>query len=269
LDRAREQLLARSPRVLAVQCDITVPAQLDELIRGTLGHFGSIDMLINNAGIIEVGPMQEMTLADYRDAFNTHFCGPLHATLAALPVMRAQKGGRIVNITSIGGKVAAPHLLPYTASKFALVGFSEGLRAELARENVFVTTVVPGLFRSGSARHAVFKGRHRREYAWFSTASVLPLVSIDPDRLARRILRAAQHGQAELITPLAASVQARINGLMPGFTSEISALINRWLPSAGGIGNRRAEGVHSQSDDLTPEFVRQRNEEAAQQHNEV
>jgi len=156
LNRARADLLKCGGRVLAVECDVTIPAQVDELIRGVVGHFGSIDVLINNAGVIQVGPMEEMTVADYDEAMRTHLSGPLHATLAALPVMRGQRGGRIVNITSIGGKVAAPHLLPYTASKFALVGFSEGLRAELLKDNILVTTVAPGLFRSGSPRNAYF-----------------------------------------------------------------------------------------------------------------
>src|SRR4051794_10392684 len=223
LNRARDELQSRGAEVLAVQCDITIQNEVDELIRGVVGHFGSIDVLINNAGIIQVGPMEEMTLADYDEAIKTHFGAPLMATLGVLPVMRGRGGGRIVNITSIGGKIAAPHLLPYSASKFALVGFSEGLRAELLKDNIYVTTVAPGFFRSGSPRHAMFKGQHEKEYAWFTTADVLPGVSISPERLAKRILSAMKHGQAELITPFAAKVQAKINALVPGLVSEISA----------------------------------------------
>ena len=268
LDRAREDLASRGADVLAVQCNITISTDVNELINRVVAHFGTIDVLINNAGIIQVGPMEEMTLADYDDAMNTHFVGPLHATLGVLPVMRARGAGRIVNITSIGGKITAPHLLPYSASKFALVGFSEGLRAELLKENIYVTTVAPGFFRSGSPRHAMFKGQHEKEYAWFTTADVLPGVSISPERLAKRILCAAKHGQAELITPLAAKLQAKINGVMPGLVSELSALFNALLPRPGGIRHAHATGAESESG-YTPKIVQRRNESAGRAHNEI
>jgi NAD(P)-dependent dehydrogenase (short-subunit alcohol dehydrogenase family) len=269
LNRARAELQKRgADDVLAVQCDITIRAQVEEMIRGVVGHFGTIDILINNAGVIQVGPMEEMTIEDYDEAMRTHFGGPLYATLAALPVMRARRRGRIVNITSIGGKVPAPHLLPYTASKFALVGFSEGLRAELVKHNIFVTTVVPGLMRTGSPRNAEFKGRHHEEYAWFSTADAAPVISISPERIAGQIIDALQHGRAELISPLAASVQARVFALFPNLASELAALVNHALPKPGGIGQRRAKGYESSSQ-LVPRYAAERNTSAARANNEV
>src|SRR4051794_11633605 len=198
LDHARMQLSSYGSDVLAVQCDLTKQNQVDELIRGVVAHFGTIDVLINNAGIIQVGPMSEMRIEDYDEAMKINFAAALYTTMAVAPLLRGKQDGRIVNVTSIGGKVPAPHLLPYTASKFALVGFSEGLRAELAQENVFVTTVVPGLFRSGSPRNAFFKGRHEQEYAWFATADATPGMSMNAARLARKILDAAEYGDAEL-----------------------------------------------------------------------
>lgn len=267
LDCARDELTARGGRVLALACDVTIPDQVEALIRNVVEDFGALDVLINNAGVIQVGPMEEMTIADYDEAIKTHFSGPLHATLSALPIMRGQGGGRIVNIASIGGKVAAPHLLPYTASKYALVGFSEGLRAELLKDNIYVTTVAPGLFRSGSPRNAYFKGQNEAEHAWFATADVLPGLSMSPERLARQILNAAKHGQAELITPLAASLQAKLNGLMPGVVSEVSAFIKALLPSPGGIHNCRLTGAKSSGS--TPGFAKRWNDSAGQAHNEM
>ncbi|MEJ7710408.1 MAG: SDR family oxidoreductase [Pyrinomonadaceae bacterium] len=129
---------------------------------------GGIDVLINNAGLIQVGPLEVMTLEDYEEAMRTHFWAPLYTILAVLPQMRRRQEGRIVNISSIGGKIAVPHLVPYSASKFALVGLSTGLRTELAKDKIVVTTVSPGLIRTGSPRNATFKGKHREEYAWFS-----------------------------------------------------------------------------------------------------
>jgi NAD(P)-dependent dehydrogenase (short-subunit alcohol dehydrogenase family) len=268
LNRAKAELVARGGDVLAVQCDITVKAQVDEMTRGVIGHFGQIDLLINNAGIIQVAPMEEMTLADYEEAMQTHFSGPLYTTLAVVPAMRGRRQGRIVNITSIGGKVPAPHLLPYTASKYALVGFSQGLRAELAKHNIFVTTVAPGLFRSGSPRNATFKGRHYEEYAWFSAADATPGLSIDPNVLAERILNAARFGQAELITPLPAWIGAKLNGLFPGLTAELASLANGFLPKPGGIGPRRAKGYESSSG-LVPQYAADINTSAARANNEI
>src|SRR5262249_50390239 len=148
-----------------VPCDITDRERVEEMVAVVQYRWGPVDVLINNAGTISVGPVETMTLDDYRRAMRTHFWGPLYTIHAVLPAMRRRGTGRIVNISSIGGKVSVPHLLPYNASKFALVGYSEGLRAELARDGIVVTTVCPGLMRTGSPRHAFFKGRHRAEYA--------------------------------------------------------------------------------------------------------
>jgi short-subunit dehydrogenase len=199
----------------------------------------------------------------------THFAAPVYTTLAVLPHMKRRRDGRIVNIASIGGKIAAPHLLPYSASKFALVGFSQGLRAELMKDNIYVTTVCPGLIRTGSPLNALFKGRHEEEFAWFATSDVTPVISIGANRLAARIIRAAQHGQAELITPLVANAQAKLSSLFPGLISELSALVHeRVLPSSGGIGARWARGFESTSAQV-PEFARRANIEAAIEHNEL
>src|SRR5204863_2590958 len=128
----------------------------------------------------------------------------VHTTLDVMPDMRARREGRIVNISSIGGKVSVPHLLPYSASKFALVGLSEGLRAELAKDGIVVTTVCPGLMRTGSPRNAQFKGQHRAEYAWFTLSDSMPFFSQSAERAARQILSACRHGEAEVVLSLPA-----------------------------------------------------------------
>src|SRR5262249_59696441 len=93
----------------------------------------------------------------------------------------------IVNIPSIGGRTAVPHMAPYSASKFALAGFSDAIRAELARDKIYVTTVTPGLMRTGSHIHAKFKGNHAAEYRWFDWSRKIPLASISIERAARKI----------------------------------------------------------------------------------
>ena len=100
------------------------------------------------------------------------------------------KSGRIVNVTSIAGKVAFPHLLPYAAAKFAATGLSEGLHSELKRDGITVTTTVPGLPRTGSSLHALFKGNKTGEFARFSIGDNLPGGSISAERAARKIVAA-------------------------------------------------------------------------------
>ena len=268
LNAARRDIRAYGVEVLAVQCDVTRREQVEGMIDGINRHFGRIDVLINNAGTIAVGPMELMTIADYEQAMKLHFWAPLFTTLAVLPQMRARKTGRIVNIASIGGKIAAPHLLPYSASKFALVGFSEGLRAEVEKDNVYVTTVCPGLMRTGSPPNATFKGRHRDEYAWFSIADSLPLASISAKTAATRILRACKFGQAEVMLSLPTRIATTIHGLFPGMTAEVNAWINATLPPPGGIGTRSALGKESQSP-ASPSVLTTLTEQAAVANNET
>jgi short-subunit dehydrogenase len=267
LERARQDLVERGADVAAIPCDVTDREQVSDLVREGEGRFGGIDVLVNNAGAISVGPMEVMTLEDYEEVMNIHFWGPLHTTLAVLPGMKARGHGRIVNIASIGGKVPAPHLLPYTASKFALVGFSEGLRAELKKDNVYVTTVCPGLIRTGSPGNAVFKGRHRAEYAWFTLGDSLPLTSMNAARGARRVVLACQRGEAEVILSLQANLAARFHGLFPGLSTELLSGVNALLPGPGGIGTRRAKGKGSESA-ITRSFLTAATRRAAEENNE-
>ena len=268
LNRARDELEARGANVLAVPCDITDRRLVEEMVRIVREYFGQIDVLINNAGVIEVGPMEVMTVEDYEEAMKTHFWGPLYAVLSVLPDMRRRGAGRIVNIASIGGKISVPHLLPYSASKFALVGFSEGLRAELQKDGVVVTTVCPGLMRTGSPVNATFKGQHRAEYAWFTISDSLPATSMAAERAARQIIRACKRGDAEVVLSIQAKVAALFHGVFPGVTADMLGLINRLLPGPGGIGEARARGYESQSD-LAPSLWTALSDKAAAQNNEI
>ena len=188
LVRAKE-LLGDSSSVPTIACDVAERTLVRQAIEIVAHHFGRIDMLINNAGVIQVGPLEHMAYGDYHQAMNVHFWGALHCTEAVLPYMRQRHCGRIVNIASIGGLIAVPHMAP-TASKFALVGYSDSVRAEVAKDGIRVTTVCPGLMRTGSAVNALVKGRHEAEFAWFATLGSLPLVSIDARRAARKIIEA-------------------------------------------------------------------------------
>jgi NAD(P)-dependent dehydrogenase (short-subunit alcohol dehydrogenase family) len=268
LERARLDLEGRGAQVLALACDITDGARVDAVVRDVTSQWGRIDVLVNDAGVIQVGPLDTLTREDYEDAMRTHFWGPLNTIMAVLPQMRARRDGRIVNISSIGGKISVPHLLPYSASKFALTGLSEGLRAELARENVLVTTVCPGLMRTGSPRNAQFKGKHRAEYAWFSIADATPVLTTSAESAARRIVDACRNGDAELVFPFLTTLAVGFHGLLPGVTSDILGLVNRALPDADGAGTARVRGAESQSK-LSPSPLTALGDRAAARNNEL
>jgi NAD(P)-dependent dehydrogenase (short-subunit alcohol dehydrogenase family) len=268
LARAREDLQRLGAEVLTIQCDVTNNDEVQQMIRVVTERFGRIDILVNNAGIIQVGPLEVMTFDDFQQAMKSHFWGPLQTILAVLPTMRERGEGRIVNISSIGGKISVPHLVPYCASKFALVGLSEGLRSELRKDGVLVTTVCPGLMRTGSPRNAEFKGRHREEYAWFSISDALPLTSISAERAARQIIEACRHGDAELIISVQAKLAVLFHGVFPGLSADILGVVNELLPRPGGIGALKAKGKESMSS-WSPSWLTLLNERAAVMNNEI
>src|SRR5581483_1212723 len=198
LQTAAEDLRSRGIKVHPFVCDVTKQDEVNRNFRELERRWGKIDVLVNNAGTIAVGPIESATVDDFRESIDVHFWGPVYTTMAVLPGMRQRGEGRIVNISSIGGKISVPHLVPYSAGKFALSGFSEGLHAEVKKDGIHVTTVYPGLMRTGSPRNANFKGQHRAEYAWFSISDSSPLVSVSAERAARAIVKACQSGRARL-----------------------------------------------------------------------
>ncbi len=271
LERAADDLRSRQPsaEVLTIAADVRRRDDAEQSITQTIERFGRIDVLVNNAGIIQVGPLDHMKLADYEDAMNTHFWGPLYMVLASVPHMRRRGEGRIVNISSIGGKISVPHLVPYCASKFALTGLSDGLRAELIREGIVVTTVCPGLMRTGSAVNAMFKGKRPQEYAWFAISDSLPLASIDADRAARQIIAACRRGDAELIITLQAKLAVLAHDLAPELFADAMALMNRILPSPTTPDGDQARPGRESESRWAPSPLTAPTYEAAHDNNEL
>jgi short-subunit dehydrogenase len=268
LQRAEAELRSCGANVLTIPCDLRDRKQIEQAVQRIAAQCGRIDVLINNAGIIEVGPFEHMTPEDFENAMAIHFFAPLFMTLAVLPHLRRVKEGRIVNIASIGGKIAVPHLLPYSASKFALVGFSDGLRSELRHENILVTTVCPGLMRTGSPGNATFKGRYRNEYAWFSISGSLPLISLDAERAARKIVSACRRGAPRIVLGLPAKAAAVFNELFPGIAARLLAQANDLLPKASpNTGNARHSGWESRSR-VSESFLTLLTDRAALRNNE-
>jgi short-subunit dehydrogenase len=269
LERARLDLDERGLSATTIACDIRDRRQVENAVTRVIAEHGVIDVMVNDAGIIEVGPVELMTIRDFENAMATHFRGPLYAMLAVLPHMRRTGVRRIVNISSIGGKIAVPHLVPYSASKFALTGLSEGMRAELAAEGIAVTTVCPGLMRTGSTYNATFKGQHRAEFAWFHTADSIPGFSISAARAARQIIEACRRGDAELIVTPAARLAVALNGISPSVTARLMAMANALLPSAAEADpNAERSGWQSVSS-LAPSKLTTLTDRASVENNEL
>jgi NAD(P)-dependent dehydrogenase (short-subunit alcohol dehydrogenase family) len=247
LDEAVRDLEARGAQVLGVRCDVGDPRAVEAMVADVERRLGPVEVLVACAGIITVGPVETQTRDDYVAAMDVMYWGAVNPALSVLPGMRDRGDGSIAVITSIGGRVAAPHLLPYTGAKFAAVGFAEGLAAEVARSGIRVTAVTPGLMRTGSQFNALFKGRHRAEFSWFSLAASLPLVSVDVSRAARRVLDAVERGEREASIGLPAAVGARLHGLMPGATVRALTVVQRLLPEPGGAGAQARSGDESRT----------------------
>jgi short-subunit dehydrogenase len=268
LARAEARIHDLSPDVLTIAADMTIREETEAALQKIRERFGEVDVLVNNAGVISVGPAETMTIDDYRDAINSYFWAPYFTTVAVLPAMQKRRSGRIVNISSIGGKISVPHLLPYSVGKFALTGYSEGLRSELLKDNIYVTTVCPGLMRTGSPRNALFKSNNEAEYAWFSVSDALPFISMSAARAARQIIDACAKDKAEVVLSLPAKVAVKFHGLFPGATTDLLGLINRVLPAPGGIGKDARTGRQSFSK-VSPSLVTTLNEQAAKENNQI
>jgi NAD(P)-dependent dehydrogenase (short-subunit alcohol dehydrogenase family) len=268
LDRAVANLRSFGQEALAIAADVTVREDAERAIDEVRKHFGPLDVLVNNAGMIGVGPLDAMTADDFRASVDTHFWGPYFMTMAVLPQMRQNGEGRIVNISSIGGKISVPHLLPYSVGKFALTGFSEGLRSALLKHNIRVTTVCPGLMRTGSPRNACFKSNNQAEYAWFSISDSLPGISMSAESAARRIVNACIRGQAEIVLSFPAKAAVKFHGVLPGVTSNALGIVDRLLPGPERLGEGGKFGRESYSK-LSPSMVTTLNERAARRNNQM
>lgn len=243
LEWARQQLQRHNVPILALPCDVADRNQVSAMVEQVNRQLGPIDILVNNAGVIQVGPYQTMQYSDFVMAMDVMFWGVLHPTMAVVPHMARRRRGRIVNITSIGGRVSVPHLLPYSSAKFAAVGLSEGLAAELARDGIRVTTVTPGLMRTGSHLQAFFKGDPQKEFSLFSLSASLPMMSMSAEKAARQIVAAVRRGDAEVTLTLPALILSLLHGLWPGGVTRLWSAINGLLlPADGDVRDRGVRG---------------------------
>ena len=275
LDRAARELEPTHPETLALTCDVTDRASVDTMVQQVIDHFGQIDILVTVAGIIEVADVHTLAVDDFRTAMDTMFWGTLYPILAVLPGMRDRQAGHIATITSIGGRIAVPHLLTYASAKFAAVGLSEGLSAELARDGIAVTTVVPGLMRTGSHLNAEFRGDREvqeGEYGWFSFGATSPFVP-RADRAARIIVRAIRRREPQVTYTAPFLLAERVHGLAPALTVRAMRLVNRALPDARDVPERalltsRGSTIEARMNGKIHELTTKLGEEAAEAFHE-
>ena len=246
LNRARVQLGAAG-RVQVYPCDVRDADAVQAMVDAVSADLGPVDVAIHVAGIIQVGPAVAATLQHFDDAIDVMLRGPIHLAWAVLPSMRERRSGHIGVVTSIGGMLAPPHLLPYAAAKFGAVGFTDGLAAELAGTGVTATTLVPGLMRTGSHERALFFGEQGKEYAWFGPAASLPLLSMDAARAARLMVDAVLAGKPMAQIGLITKIGTRFRGLAPATTIRLMGVASRLLPSARPDQSETIEGREADS----------------------
>jgi short-subunit dehydrogenase len=235
LAAAAEELGQVGAPVEVVEADVGVAEQARAVVATATERFGRLDVLVANAGFIQVGPAEVMGHEEFSEIMDSNFWGTLNTTLAALPLLRHTRG-RILAVTSVGGKLPAPHLLPYTCAKHATVGFAEGLRIEASAQGVSVTVGVPGLMRTGSARNALFAGHPERERRWFTAAASMPILSMDAERAAARLVRATLRRRPEVVLTPLAKLGVRVHGLAPATTLRALTVLNRLLPRSAAQG---------------------------------
>lgn len=237
LARAAELLGEQGVSASTEVCDVTSPDAVTAMVERVETEVGPIEVMLHVAGVIQAGPLESMTRDHFSQAIDVMLWGPINASLATLVPMRRRKRGKIGIVSSIGGLVSVPHLLPYSTAKFGATGFSRGLRAELAGTGISVTTITPGLMRTGAHLHSLMVGDQPAEYAWFSASASLPLISMDADVAAAKIVDGVLAGRANVVLTPLAKLGMRIHGVAPSTTAVVMGLAARLLPSAPTTGS--------------------------------
>jgi NAD(P)-dependent dehydrogenase (short-subunit alcohol dehydrogenase family) len=213
--------LAAAPNVLSVSLDVTDPASVARAVSVALERFGGIDVLVNNAGYGLFGPLEGASPEEVERQFRTNVFGAILLIQHVMPGMRRRRGGTIINVSSVGGRIAAPFASLYHASKFAIEGLSESLRHEASLHGIRVKLVEPAHFKTGFitrslrvAHHADYEAALGNYMEWvYRSDRTAP----GPERVAETILRAAQDTSSRLRYPVKGT---------------LILAMNRWLPDA-------------------------------------
>jgi len=245
LELTKVELKSMGADVLVKTCDVADPDEVNLFVEEVVSRFGGIDIVINDAGIIMVGAVESFSQEEFHSAMDVMYWGIVHTTRAVLPYMKEKGSGQIVNVTSIGGVVSIPHLIPYCSAKFAATGYSLGLASELRHEGIYVTTIIPGLMRTGSYVNALFQKGNRKEFRLFSAMSTAPLITISTDKAVREIITAIRKKSIFKILGLPAKIIHQLHHFFPETIIRAYGLVEKYIPSR-----------HSKAEYITGEKIR-------------
>nr|BFD87776.1 oxidoreductase [Streptomyces sp. Xyl84] len=229
--QATTELAARHPQTaLALRLDVTKPADHAEAVRAAQERFGGIDILVNNAAIDFIGALEEQEESDYRRLFEVNFFGAVGLTRAVLPGMRARRSGVVVNVSSMDGLASLPSNGYYSASKFALEGFTEALWQEIEPIGLHAMIIQPGSFRTGIENRTKASGEAIEDYAATAGAfrgmmgSLTPeMFPGDPQRAAEAIYHAVTAPAPRHWVVLGSDAQRRIGAKLDQLQAEFEA----------------------------------------------
>lgn len=253
LDRARDLLLGAGVDVITRIHDVRDAEAARELVEDIESDQGPIEVLVGVAGVLRVGPLPDHS-EEYDESLDIMLRGPINLVHAVLPGMRERGHGRIGIVTSIAGLIPVPHLVAYSAAKHGAVGFTRALAEELAGSGISVSTIIPGLMRTGGHWHGDYTGQPEREYAWFTALSAAPLVSMDAERAARIIVRGVLAGRRKIIFTLPARIGDLVYRVSPVAVGIAVGAAGRLLPGPGkdhAPGYLAAAGTGTVFDRLT------------------
>jgi len=231
LELARQALDAGGTEVITMTADVTKNEEVKAMIRDIIKHYRTIDVLVNNASMIQVDPQHLREQEAYQLAMQTNFWAQLYTMQAVIPYFAGHGGGRIVNITSIGGKIAVPNLPPYTSGKLS-IGLSEGMHTALKKHNIHVTTVIPNVIRTDSPVYHGDDGDRKKENTWLKHAELNPILLEDADKAAERIIQAMEYGEPEVNLSLNGKIATLIKGIAPGWITILMSIAHKLLPEA-------------------------------------
>jgi NAD(P)-dependent dehydrogenase (short-subunit alcohol dehydrogenase family) len=231
-----EQLRSEGFSISGQACDVSDPAQVGAFVQSTVEDYGAIDVLVNNAGQCYVGPASELDALDMHFALQNIFWAQFYPTRAVLPQMRARRFGRIVNVTSLAGKLPIPHQAAYVAAKHAATGWSETLGVELAQEGITVSTITPPPLRNGAPLHAHYNGQREAEFTWFARSLTSPLSAIGAERVVGAVVEAIVYGKLESAVSPLSWLAARAHGAAPNLVQKGLRGIALWMPPAAEPG---------------------------------
>ncbi len=222
-------------KALALDCDVTDRARVFWAIEQVKETFGTVDILINSAGLLISDPVEQMRPEDLEKMMAVNVFGALNAMQAVLPVMRKAKAGNIVNISSLAGRRGVSPLAGYSSTKFALVGMTEALRVELFNTGIKVSLVMPGVIDTPMARDALKDD---------SLKGVSNMMAMPARWVTWAVLAAAAFGLTEVDVPPGAAVAEKLASLFPGVTDTLLSVGTRIMRGAGELMGGSGKAKH-------------------------